>query len=328
MLRILVIFLLVLPFSLYGQKIIQKSSNYRVRIKIPSDWVERVKKYDYKQNNSSLLLDFDSYIKPLTLDTASSHKWGNLGTSKSRGGFLNPMFVDLDDEYSQELICLMGWDEDMPSIGVFKKIKGSWYLLYLEPFYMWYDMPEMYVANTFSRNKTFYFRRLYDRGSGVYSDGYSFYKLIHNSVYHCLELVNDAHNDIWGMNILQNAHLNFRFDGSSDVIIANYDYSFELGGREDCSDPYCEPLPFLDGKMSVSYRWDSLHLSYKLDHTPTHGSPPNTFNEKKIACFGAFGADSLFASAFCNDINNVLKTGTPLQNKLLNTFLRKVKHKK
>jgi hypothetical protein len=130
------------------------------------------------------------------------------------------------------------------------------------------------------------------------------------------------------MKILQSAKLNFRFTGSSDAIFAEYDYSFELGGREGCVKSYCEPVHLFNGRIHVSYRWDTLLLAYKINHRPSYGAPAGYLDDKKIACFGAFGADSLFRSAFRSEIDNVLKTGTPLQKKSLKKFLAEVKLKK
>jgi hypothetical protein len=60
------------------------------------------------------------------------------------------MFVNLDSDPTDELIGLFGWSEENPTLAVFKMIGKDWYLLYLEPFYMFYNSPELQVANNFS----------------------------------------------------------------------------------------------------------------------------------------------------------------------------------
>ena len=42
---------------------------------------------------------------------------------------------------------------------------------------------------------------------------------------------------------------------------------------------------------------------------------------EKIACFADFGNDSLFVKAFKRHIDTILKTGTPLQRKILRKYL-------
>lgn len=324
--RIFIVVLLLLSFSARAQNDKKTHPDYQVKIKIPSGWIEKIRHYNYKQNEAApLLRELEGYMKPDSLYIPEY----NTQVDKGKGGLLNPIFADVDDEPGGELICLLGWDENYPAMGVFKQIRGAWYLIYLEDFYMFYSMPDLYVANTFSKNKTFYFRRVYVRGSGIYADGYSLYKLVNNKVYHSLELVNDAHIDLWGLPLNQAVRTNFRFSGgNTDDISVDYDYGFSLGGIDECdSDSFCEPLPFLNGQKGTLYRWDNKQHIYKL--VIMANLPPTEYlDEKKISCFGAFGADSLFVYAFRYEIDGVLKAGTPRQKRLLKKFVMSVKSKK
>jgi hypothetical protein len=327
MLRILIALLLVFSFSTQAYCIEKNYTRFRVKIKIPTTWIEQAKNYDYKKNCTSLLNELDTYLSPRKIDTSNSGMWGSYWNDcQSKCGYFMPLFADIDEEPGEEMICILGWEEDRPSMGVFKKIANTWYLLYLESFYMWYSMPDLHLFNTYSKNKTFYFRHLYNSGSSIYSDGYSFYKLIHHKVYHCLELVNGEHIDMWGMDVNQSAELNFNFDAISDEIGANYQYAFLLGGREgEDSSSYGLPVPVLKGYLDISYEWDSTRLAYKHH---TYNNKTDTLIEKKVACLGDFGNDRLFVDAFQVEINDLLKTGTPLQKQLLRKLLKKVKRKK
>jgi hypothetical protein len=325
--RIFILITLVLAFfSVFSQNKVTPKKDYNTNIKIPSAWIEKIRHYDYKQNNAPLLREFDSFIKPHSLSVPDYEK----DIDKSKPGILNPVFVNLDGDTNDELVSIIGWDENYPSMAVFKKTGTDWHLLYLEDFYMFYSMPDLYVANSFSRNKTFYFRRVYQRGSGVYSDGYSFYKLINNKVYPCLELVNDAHIYGWGLYLNQRVKMNFNFNGDAgDEIWANYNYSFFPGAVKEGDCDWCsnDDIPLIKGESGVNYKWDNKRLIYKLD-IPSYKNQVDDLNAAKISCFGAFANDSLFVHAFHAEINRTLKTGTPKQKKILKQYLTLVKKNK
>jgi hypothetical protein len=303
-----------------------KGHGYDVKIEIPDEWIEKIRHYDFKQNNATLIRELESYLKPDSLFIPDY----NRDINKKEAGILNPMFTSLDGESTDELVCLIGWDKSYPSMAVFKQIQDTWYLLYLEDFYMFYSQPELYVSNNFSKNKTFYFRRVYERGSGVYSDGYSFYKLINNKVYPCLNLVNEAHIYGWELYLNQDIRMNFKFNGgNADEIWVRYFYNFFPGAIKDGDCPWCsnEDIPLIKGDDGVNYSWDNKRMIYKPDISANLNEVEN-LTEKKIACFGAFGNDTLFVDAFRGQINEILKTGTKQQKKILNTYLNLVKKNK
>ncbi|PJJ80399.1 hypothetical protein [Mucilaginibacter auburnensis] len=138
--------------------------DFRLDVKIPSTWIEKVRRYNYKQNNASILKELEAIIKPRVIYIPAHEE--NL--DKNKPGLLNPIFTDLDGEPGEEMICTLGWDENYPSMAVFKKKADSWHLIYMEDYYMFYSQPDMYIVNNFSKNKTFYFRRVHERGSGIY----------------------------------------------------------------------------------------------------------------------------------------------------------------
>jgi hypothetical protein len=321
--RILILSLLMLAvLVVHAQKAKQVPLKYNVHIKIPSAWITKLRHYSYKQSNAALLREFDGFLKPDSLFMPDYNK----GLDKNKGGILNPMFTDLDGKPGDELICLLGWDKNYPSMGVFKRIQNTWYLLYLREFYMFYSMPELNVANSYSKNKTFYYRTVYERGSGVYSDGYCFYKLIHNKVYPCLNLMNEAHISGWGLAMNQEVTATFKVNGGNvDEIWAYYKYDFvsAMSTGDTCAPDY---VSVVKGEEGMNYKWDSKMRIYKPEVYSYHTAGELTL--KKILCFGDFGNDSLFVGAFNYEIKQTLKTGTRKQKAVLKQYLTQLKQKK
>lgn len=300
--------------------------DYHMDVIIPTAWIEKVRNYNHKQNNAPLLREFDSFIKPDSIFIPDYEK----DLDKKKPGLLNALFVNLDNDENEELITTLGWNENFPSTAVFKKIGTDWYLLYLENYYMFYSMPDLYVANSYSVNKTFYFRRVYERGSGVYSDGYSFYKLINNKVYPCLELVNEAHIAGWALFMNQEVSMKFNFASfDGDYIWVRYKYNFFSGtiNEKDTNWDSNEDISLIKGEDAVGYKWNSKHLKYELDDSSAKNEVEK-LNAAKILCFGAFGNDSLFVNAFNAEIDQTLKTGTSKQKQILQRYLKLAKKNK
>jgi hypothetical protein len=294
-------------------------------IKIPSWWIEKASHFNYTRDNIALLRQFNSFVKPDTLFNPHAEH-----VDPGYGRVFNILFTDLDGETGDEMIGLLGWDYSSPDLCVFKQLKGDWYLVYREEIDTFYGSPTLYVANCFSKNKTFYLKRVYDHGSGVYIDGYSFYKLINNKVYKCLDIINDAHIYGWGLYMNQAVKTSFEFSGDeNDEVYVDYVYNFFPGAvnKGDCSWCANEDIPLVKGDDNVPYIWDNkLHI-YKLS-IPSYNDRPENLTERKIACFGAFGNDTLFVDAFRNQIDETLKTGTPQQKKILKKYLTLVKRDK
>lgn len=312
------ILILIIFFLICGQVFSQtQHSDRNVKIKVPTEWINKLRNYDYKQDNLTLLTQFESFIIPDSLA-------GSNAFSQEGGGILNPMFVNLDNDANDELIGLFGWSEEEPTLAVFKMIGKDWYLLYLEPFYMFYNAPELQVANNFSANKTFYIRWLYERGSGIYCDAYQFYKLIDNKVYPCLALINRAHIFGWGMYLNQMIEMNFKFNSANaDELWVTYDYNFFPGAVYESDVPWegHEEISFVKGDNGISYRWDTTTFTYR----PQTYNSPEDLTEEKISCFGAFDNDTLFVKAFDYEIKQTLEKGTSEQKKLLQKYLDIVK---
>jgi len=112
-----------------------------LKIKIPTKWIEKLRKFDYTEKNIiALSKEFEEFIKPkmLEYDTFDIP-------------IFNPVFVDLDGDSEEELLLLMG-TEYTPILTVFKKINRNWYLIFVEHFMEFYIAPELQIANNYSRN--------------------------------------------------------------------------------------------------------------------------------------------------------------------------------
>jgi hypothetical protein len=301
-------------------KTVQKGNNFNV--KIPSGWIEKLRHSNYVRKDSSLLYEFEHIVGSGLLNNPH---WQHVDPNYGR--VFSALSVDLDGDGNDEMIAFLGWDVDSPSLCVFKQEDGDWYLIYMEQIDTFYSAPTLYVANNFSKNKTFYFRHVYNHGSGIYEDGYSFYKLIDNKVHKCLELVNEAHIYGWGLYMNQEVKMNFELSGDdSDGVGVDYNYNFFPGAVKDGDCSWCAntDISLIKGDNSVDYKWNNKKLIYELD-IPSYQNQVDDLTAEKIACFGAFGNDTLFVHAFKGQINEVLKTGRPEQKKLLKKYLAMVK---
>jgi hypothetical protein len=293
----------------------RKPDDYQVKIKIPAEWIEKVRGFDYSRNTKPLLREFENFIKPDTLINENADH-----VDSDYGRMFDPLFVDLDSEPGDELICLLGWDISCPSLVVFKKQLGDWYLIYLEQVNTFYSAPVLSVANNFSPNKTFYYRQVDGHGSDVYFDSYNFYKLIDGKVYKCLNLTGENHSYGGGSyRLYMNQEIRSRFEFSgddSDYINVGFSYNFFIGKVD----------PLINAGNSVGYKWDGKNRTYKLDILPYQNKADGLIAQK-IDCFANF-SDSLFVKAFKGEIDEVLKTGTPQQKKILRQYLDQVKKDK
>ena len=111
-------------------------------VKVSTEWIEMVRKYDYKQDNLPLLKEFEHFIKPDTLDGASESPHIGKGiVEPGPAATLTPLFVNLDDEPGEELIGILRYARCEPMLFVFKMIDNSWYLLYHESIFVHNEEP-------------------------------------------------------------------------------------------------------------------------------------------------------------------------------------------
>lgn len=293
---------------------IQAQPELNIRVRIPDSWVEKVRTLDYWHPSTELIIELEKTVYPDSVFNYDS----------DMKGFLNPMFVNLDEDADEEMIALYGWSESSPVMLVFDRYNDEWFLIYQEPYYMWYAKPVLNVANSFGPNKTFYFRWLNDRGSGIYSDSYHFYKLINGVVYHSLGLVNESHLYGWGKFLNQKISMSFSFNGiMGDEIWVSYNYSYFAGPvlNGDVSWDSHTDIPFAQKEVGVNFKWNGYTDMYEPEF---YEYDSTGLNAEKLACLQELCNDTLFVKAFQYEINQTLQEGTDQQKKLLKQYLERV----
>jgi hypothetical protein len=299
-------------------------------VAVSTAWVEKVRHYDYKQDNLALLKEFEQFVRPDTVGCENESPHLGKGIVEPRpAAELTPLFVNLDEEPGEELIGILRYARCTPVFFVFKHIAGSWHLLHHESIFVHNEQPELVVANSPSPNKTFYLRLLQDTGSGIHRSSYRFYKLINNNVHTCLELTNEARIYGWGLYLNQEINSSLEFNSTSeDAVSITYRYSFFPGSALDKDlDWTAHPeVPLVKGEGYAYYEWNVSTLTYQLETHSYDG--PDALNQAKISTFGDFGNDTLFVSAFAYEIGQTLKEGMPEEKRLLNTYLASVKHQR
>jgi hypothetical protein len=309
--------------NVYSNK--HKPDDYTVKIHVPDKWINELRRFNYTRDDSTQLRDFDNIIKP---DGPTNPHAQHVDPGYGR--VFNAMSVDLDSDGNDEIICLLGWDIYFPALCVFKQEEGEWFLIYMEEIETAYASPTLYAANNFSKNKAFYLKYVQNHGTGVYEDRWSFYKLINNRVYKCLDLLNEAEGVGYAAKVNEKVQTSFEFSGDdSDGVWVKYKYNFFPGSFDNNSCDWCsnEDVPLIAGEGDVNYKWDKKSLTYKLDIL-SYQNQVDDLTAEKIECFGTFVEDTVFVKAFKDQIDEKLKTGTPLQKKILKKYLELVKRDK
>jgi hypothetical protein len=307
----LITVLVVLPMIMFGR------AGHQVKKKVPSGWIEQIRNIDYKNKTDQIRLiqDLEPLMMPDTFE-GSKHDAERISHTFS------PMFVNLDEDATDELIGLFGLDESKPVLTVFKKIDADWQLIYFEPYYMWYNSPELSVAANFSTNKLFYIRCLYQRGFGIFHDGYQFYKLLGGEVVQCLTLPNETRIFGWGLYLNQSVKMNKLSINSAnaDEIWVEYNYRFFPGAvqKDDLIGEEYPEISFVEGEQGAAFVWVENEKKYR-QKLPNYDSAQLT--EQKIACFGDFGNDQLFTQAFHYELKRALQQGGEVKKKLLVDYL-------
>jgi hypothetical protein len=286
--------------------------NYR---KIPSEIVNEIASYDYAHNSEDLVSACLSICYP------------DSQMEKSDQAVLTPLVANIDGGAYPEVLALVGWEEEHTTLVVFKRIGDDWYLIFSHPVNVFYNPPELKLADNASPNKIFYVRQLYDRGTGVYKDTYEYFKLVNGKVRKCLEMVNDAHIYGWGQYLNQDVQTSVSFASSGeDMLWARFRYNFFPGAVLDSDVVWIghPELPFVQGDQTVYYRWDSTNYYYVQKYPPV-GDTRIGLTDAQVACFGNFGNDSLFVSAFNFDIHRRLENGTHEEKILLSKYLKLVR---
>jgi hypothetical protein len=276
----------------------------------PAALVQQLQHYDYKTIPNEIVV---SVYKAIFPDSTFN---------EPESGVLTAISVDLDGDLSPEILALVGLNEYETNIILLKKTNKGWYLIFTQPVNEFYEHPELHIINNVSRNKVFYTRQLYDRGSGVFRETYQFFKLINGKVYKCLELINSAHISGWDLPLNQEVSSRIVFSSSSADeawVTFNYNFFSSLSLLSDSvKDNEDFEVSFARGEEGVLYQWDSASYCYK----PKLYSNPKSLTQYKIDCFGNFGNDSLFVQAFKPELSEMLDKGTKKEKSLLRLYLR------
>jgi hypothetical protein len=247
----------------------------------------------------------------------------SLPEAEEQSVYVRSILADLDNDKKPEILVLFGVDEFNLILGVLQKQGNQWYLVYCEPIFARNTDPDLAVATTSSGGRIFHILDLRDRGSGVFCDLKYFYKLINSHVYKCLTVINRAYINGWGLLVDQEVLSKSKIKNTEDIIEINYEYSFKPGYSWDSNiRSTLDSISFVEGKESIPYVWNNSSYTYEPLFNNIDSS---ALNVEKIKCFGDFGNDSLFASAFSFEIGVKLKTGSPIEVKLLNEFLNSLK---
>jgi hypothetical protein len=291
-----------------------------VKIIMPIQWINKLFEFDNYNNPNNLANEFVDIIIPYNImDERYTTQLDRFRDEENMPWYITCMIVNIDEEYEPEIIALFGlpW-EIYQVLLVFKKLEEDWYLLYYEPFYMHYNPPELCIANNYSKNKTFFIRQLYHRGTGIFQDAYQFYKLIDGKVYLCLTLLNESRIHGWGLTLNQDINSRFKFYGTnSDELWVTYNYHFFPGPifEEDVDWNSHTEISFVKGEKSTKYIWDNEKKEYIT----------SDLTEEKISCFWNFGNDELFIKSFGYEINKTLEEGTEEEKKILKWYIEGIK---
>jgi hypothetical protein len=294
-----------------------------VKIIMPIEWINKI--FEFDCNN--LANEFVDIIIPYNLmDEEYTKQLEIFQNEEKMPWYINCMIANIDEEHEPEIIALFGLPMEIYQVLlVFKKLDEDWYLLYYEPFYMHYSPPELYIANNYSKNKTFFVRQLHGRGSGIFRDAYHFYKLIDGVVYPCLILLNESRLYGWGLALNQEINSKFKFYGSDlDELWVTYNYHFFSGPvfEEDVSwDSHLE-ISFVKGEKSTKYTWNDENKKYMPYFYNHH---PSDLTDEKISCLWDFGNDELFIKSFGYEINKTLEEGTEEEKKVLRWYIERMK---
>ncbi len=279
---------------------------------VDARWLERALHYDYESDAGPLVKEF-----------AQAHPSEALSADAKLddGAYLNIMTANLDEDPEPEHLLFIGPDSAHTMLYVISRRGGQWKIIFGEYVDLFNEDPELYIINQHSRNKLFYIRTLYERGSGVWLFTWRFYRIVRGTVYNVLEIVQDSNLALEASNLYQHADTIVR--GSSDGVFVTYRYRFapsmqlliSLGLAKDYSNE--RKVDLIDDEENVLYTWNEA--SRKL----VPSLEDSKLSEAKIQCFSKLGDEYLFAKAFEKELREIAKSGTADQKKVAEYLLKK-----
>lgn len=297
--------ILVLSLSAEGQSV----------RKVPTGLINEIVSYNYVSGAKDIVRKCLKICYPDSLIAESNHP------------VLCPVVANLDGSTIPEVLVLVGWNEINTTLVVFKHHADGWKLIFIHPVHVFYNSPVLKVVDNASVNKVFCVRQLYDRGSGVFWDGYEYFKLINGRVINSFNMVNRAHIYGWGLFLNQKVQTKVSFSSSTkDMLWVRFNYSFFPGPmfKSDVSWDSHPEHPFVKGNTTVYYIWDSTTNKYVQEYPPDSVNNFSGLSDSQIECFDRLGDDSLFVSAFRKQIQDSLSNGSKEIKVLLKSYLRQV----
>jgi hypothetical protein len=282
--------LLSLIFSLlsllaYGQQ-------GQARREIPTAWIEKLQKYDYKTSANDLVCEFQTYIAPDSL------------ARFEKEAFLSPMFVNLDEDKEMEVLLYIGGEDKAyyysPHFFVLKQIKNKWQVIYQEQYFdAWGAYPSVQVMSNQTISKVFYFSACVERGSDVHHSRTYFFKVSQGKVYKFLDI--PKRKSFAGGGQIHDTSTTI--DAFEKGIWITYYYKVKVVLDN-------EQITLLDEKVLVSYLLEEKR--YEL---------PRDVTEEKLNFLNGKGSVRVFQK----ELEEVGKNGTEAQKKALKLFYNTIK---
>jgi hypothetical protein len=232
-------------------------------------------------------------------------------------------FIDLDNDSTDEIVCLFGKSDVAGTLGIFDKVNNSWYCLYFEDYYFFYpdyDFNNIHIIDTLDE-KIISINRLVASGTGIYKQETDFLKLINGTVYNVLTLINSNYINAWGTQLGMEVSSKYRFIKAPPSLarfIVKYDYQYYPGPSFGCGlkEEDHPEIPLIKGSKTLSYIWNPSGHKYKAELKNTG------LSEAKLKAFDIMQYnDTLIIQAFSDEIDSTIINGTQQESKLLKHYI-------
>jgi hypothetical protein len=228
--------LLSLIFSLLS--ILAYGQQGQARREIPTSWIEKLQKYDYKTSANDLVREFQTYIAPDSL------------AKFDKEASLNSMFVNLDEDAEVEVLVLFN-----ANFAVLKKLDSKWFMIYKENEHL-HSLKIIHVSN--NKAQLICLEGKEAEGDIIAPTFYRFYRIVNEQVYICLEL---PKKQVFGQDSFRIVYANFEL--TDTAIQAKYEfYAFnKLKNSEK------ENSLIFQTNIVILYDWIEQEKKYSTQNT-------------------------------------------------------------
>lgn len=234
-------------------------------VQIPDYWIKKLRTIkDFSKSRAAMVDSFYIFLYPEKKDTLLKKP------SQTSSVVLNPLFVNLDESPTDELLMLIG-DSFSPLFVIVKQINHKWYLLYATFAIVTRSFNDIVVHNTSPRKKVFYVNLTCGWGSGYGCNKRHFFRIENNRAKRVLSVANHTGYSTMGRIFGKSVQT------TTDMITLNmigiqYHYTFTpgtmlMGSVTETPSLYTlEALkrPFLKGEKYIYYKWNEKTGQYKL----------------------------------------------------------------